>query len=438
MSIKLKDFIFILIDFFTFFFSLFLALFIRNFPEFSLEIYKIHFFPFLIIFFIWFLIFYIFDLYNIKKISSFSDFSKNYLRAIFISLFLTILVFYTLPIFKISPKTLLVLFIIIFIILNIEFRNLLLNKYLFESYKKIALIGETKDIEEIKNYLENHKSLGFKEIAHYRNFNELINQESYDYYVVASDLLRDEDFSSNLVNEILKGKLVLSSLSFFEIFINKIPVGYVNEEWVLDNLYTKDQIYEVIKRGIDIILALIVIILSLPLLPFIILGIKISSKGPIFFKDKRVGYREKIFTLYKFRTMHEIDYKDPQKEEIFGVKEGDKRIFPFGKILRKFHLDEIPQVINVLKNDISFIGPRPDSLKYYEFLKKKIPHYTLRTLIKPGISGWAQINEKTGDTLEEAKERLAYDLFYLKNRNLVLDFIIILKTLRVFLTFWGK
>jgi lipopolysaccharide/colanic/teichoic acid biosynthesis glycosyltransferase len=437
MSIKTKNLFFILTDFLTFYFSLFLALLIRHTTNFNLEILKIHIFPFFVIFLFWFLIFYIFDLYDFKKISFFKEYSENYLSALFISLFATILIFYLTPLFKISPKTLLLIFIVIFVPLNLEARNLLLEKISSKISKTIILIGDTKEIDEIENYLNSHKSLGFKKIIRYKRLGELV-EDDFDYLVISDSILKNVEMPSNLINKFLEGKYIFSSSVFIENFLNKVSLENLTDEWFLENVLNKDELYETVKRILDIAIALFSLILSLPLWPFIILGIKISSPGPIFFKDLRVGKGEKTFYLYKFRTMHSADYKNPENENVFGVKEGDKRIFWFGKILRKLHLDELPQAFNVIKGDISIVGPRPDSKPYYDFLKNKVYFYRLRTLIKPGITGWAQINEKTGDSLEEAKERLEYDLYYFKNRNLILDLLIVLRTLKIVLTFWGK
>ncbi|GBD34525.1 UDP-N-acetylgalactosamine-undecaprenyl-phosphate N-acetylgalactosaminephosphotransferase [bacterium HR35] len=439
MGTKLKDLIFFFVDFFTFYLALILALILRHLVNFNLEILKLHFFPFFIVFVFWFFFFYIFDLYNFKKISFLSEYSKNYLTALFISLLFTILLFYFLPLFQIAPKTLLLLFILIFVPLNLEARSYLLKKIGEKVEKNIALIGEARDIDEIENYLLTHQSLGFKKVLRFRRLSEVYeDEENVDYLVVANDILRDEEFSKSLLDKVLKGKVVLSSLVFIENFLNKINLEGLNEEWFLNNVFNKDEAYEFFKRIIDVLIAGLALIISLPLWPIIILGIKISSPGPIFFKDSRVGKNEKTFILYKFRTMHVAEYKNPKKEKVFGVKEDDPRIFFWGKILRRLHLDELPQALNVLKGDLSLVGPRPDSKPYYDFLKNKIPLYSLRTLIKPGITGWAQINEKTGDSIEEAKERLEYDFYYLKNRNLILDIIIILRTLKIVLTVWGK
>lgn len=440
MGTRLKDLFFFFVDFFTFYLALILALILRHLANFNLILLKLHLFPFFIVFIFWFLFFYIFDLYNFKKISFLSEYSKNYLTALFVSLLFTILLFYSLPLFQIAPKTLLLIFILIFVPLNLEARSYFLRKIIERVEKNIALIGETRDIDEIENYLLSHQSLGFKKVLRFRRLSEVYEgeKENIDYFVVANDILRDEDFSKSLLDKVLKGKVVLSSLVFIENFLNKINLEDLNEEWFLNNVFNKDEAYEFFKRIIDVLIASLALIISLPLWPIIILGIKLSSPGPIFFKDLRVGKNEKTFILYKFRTMHNSEYKNPKKEKFFGVKEDDPRIFFWGKILRKLHLDELPQAFNVLKGDISLVGPRPDSKPYYEFLKSKIPLYSLRTLIKPGITGWAQINEKTGDSIEEAKERLEYDFYYLKNRNLILDLIIILRTLKIVLTVWGK
>ena len=178
-----------------------------------------------------------------------------------------------------------------------------------------------------------------------------------------------------------------------------------------------------IKRAFDILLSLLIGLVSLPFLPLIALGIYLNSPGPIIFKQKRIGKNNKEFIIYKFRTMKNLT--DPGIWE----KEKDERIFFFGKILRKLHLDEIPQIINVLKGDLSFIGPRPEQVNIVKELEKQIPFYNIRHIVLPGITGWTQVNYKKPYNLEETKIKLEYDFYYLKNRNFFLDLIIFFKTI---------
>jgi lipopolysaccharide/colanic/teichoic acid biosynthesis glycosyltransferase len=427
------NFILLIVDFISFYVSLLSALYLRNLNNFNIKIFQEHFWPFTLILFFWILIFYIFDLYNIKKLHSLKEYTENYFTSIVINILISILIFYFLPFLKITPKIILFLFIIIFIPLNIILRELV-KKINSTKQEIFILIGTNKEIDEIENFLNSHLTLNIKTIK-YKNLEEIM-ETNFDYLIIPDEFLKDKDLIENLLN--FKNINILTTSTFKENFLNKLNLDNLSEDILIKFILNKNKIYDFIKNFLDKILALLFLILSLPLWPFIILGIKFSSPGPIFFQDIRIGEKEKKFILYKFRTMHNKTYKNPEKEKIFGIKDGDERVFWFGKILRKFHLDEIPQLLNVIKGDLSLIGPRPDSEIYYNFLKKNISFYRFRTFIKPGITGWAQVNKKSGDSLEEAKERLEYDLYYLKNRNLILDLFILIKTFKILLTLWGK
>ncbi len=183
---------------------------------------------------------------------------------------------------------------------------------------------------------------------------------------------------------------------------------------------------KVAKRLIDIIVSLIVLILGLPLWLLVAILIKIDSKGPVIYKQERVGKDGKIFTLYKFRSMFE------NAEALTGptwATKNDPRVTRVGRILRKLHLDEIPQFFNVLKGDMSLIGPRPERPVFVERLSKEIPLYKRRLKVKPGITGWAQVKYKYDESIEDVKKKLQYDLFYIENMSLRMDFKIIAYTI---------
>ena len=208
----------------------------------------------------------------------------------------------------------------------------------------------------------------------------------------------------------------------------KIPLEAIDEIWFLENLSRAEKrIDEISKRVFDILFSLVGLLIIAILFPFIILFIKVDSQGPVFYAQKRMGKDGKIFTLYKFRTM----IADAEKEGFQWALPNDHRITRAGKVLRTLHLDELLQFYNILKGDISFVGPRPERPEFVEQLKKEIPYYEIRHLIKPGLTGWAQINYHYGASVGEAKEKLQYELYYIKNRSFFLDLGIILKTIRI-------
>ena len=189
-----------------------------------------------------------------------------------------------------------------------------------------------------------------------------------------------------------------------------------------------------VKRIIDIVVCLIVIILIFPLLLLIAAAIKLDSKGPVLYVQDRVGFRRQTFRLYKFRSMV------ANAEELSGpiwAHENDIRVTRIGRILRKTRFDEFPQLYNIIKGNMSLVGPRPERPFFVEKLKKKIPYYQLRLKIKPGLTGWAQIKHRYDRSLDDVREKLKYDLYYIENMSLNMDFKIILATIFVVLRRWG-
>jgi len=183
------------------------------------------------------------------------------------------------------------------------------------------------------------------------------------------------------------------------------------------------------KRVFDLALALVLFIIFLPFFIIIALFIKITSGSPVIYRQKRVGKDNKTFILYKFRTM-KLNESGP-----LWTDENDERIFLGGWILRQTHLDELPQLINIIRGDISFVGPRPERLELVE-LYKQLPNYEIRHTVKPGLTGWAQLSYKASVSLEEANEKLQYDIFYIQNRTFISDFVILFKTIKhLFLPF---
>jgi len=190
-------------------------------------------------------------------------------------------------------------------------------------------------------------------------------------------------------------------------------------------IYSPYAVYKKYAKKCDaLFLAFIFSVVFLPIAALIAVLIKITSKGPVIFKQQRMGKNDKIFWLYKFRTMR-IEMEGP-----LWTTENDNRLTPIGKILRFSHLDEIPQLINVLKGNIAFVGPRAERIELVEQYKK-LPYYEIRHIIKPGFTGWAQISYRPSASLEEAFEKLKYDIHYIKNRSLFLDLLIIFKTVRL-------
>jgi sugar transferase (PEP-CTERM system associated) len=219
--------------------------------------------------------------------------------------------------------------------------------------------------------------------------------------------------------------------SFYERLVSKIPITDLTPEWiVLCKGFRRDRLVMITKRILDQVVSLVGLILSAPLSLLVAIIIKLESRGPIFYRQERVGQSEKTFTLYKFRSMAEG--AEASGGPVWAAK-NDPRVTRVGRIIRKLRIDEIPQMYNVLKGEMSFVGPRPERPFFVAHLKSKIPYYYLRHSVKPGITGWAQISYPYGDSEEGAIEKLQYDLYYIKNMSPLFDLQIIFESLKVIL-----
>ena len=232
--------------------------------------------------------------------------------------------------------------------------------------------------------------------------------------------------TQNVLFELLRSHIQFVNLSdFYEIFMRRIPLDAVNEQWFLTSIHLQSKkIYRLIKRTVDVIMAIIFFMITLPFWPFIILLIKTESPGPAFFKQERTGYLGQPFTIIKFRTMRVADNAHEPTER------GDSRVTKVGYLLRKTRIDEIPQFLNVIKSDMSFIGPRPERPELIQKLEQEVPFYRQRLLVKPGLSGWDQVSgEYHSPSREDTYKKLQYDLYYIKNMSFFLDVSIFFKTL---------
>ncbi|MFZ3191316.1 MAG: TIGR03013 family XrtA/PEP-CTERM system glycosyltransferase [Candidatus Sulfotelmatobacter sp.] len=227
----------------------------------------------------------------------------------------------------------------------------------------------------------------------------------------------------------LEGVKVEEATSWLEKIYGRIEVENLNPSWLIfaEGLRFSTA-FRLLRRVLNFFVALIVLLLSLPLLPFIVLAVKLGSPGPALYRQQRVGRRGEIFHCYKFRTMRQDAEADTGAT---WATDDDPRITGVGKFLRSSRLDEIPQLWCVLKGDMHFVGPRPERPEFVEWLSKEIPYYGVRHTVRPGITGWAQVQYKYGNTLDDAREKLQYDLFYIKNASIGLDLWIMFQTVKI-------
>jgi sugar transferase (PEP-CTERM system associated) len=234
------------------------------------------------------------------------------------------------------------------------------------------------------------------------------------------------------VEELLKCRVsgieVLDGNSFYEILTGKLDVEQINPGWLIfSEGFQTSPVKRFFKRLADIFLAGVLFISFLPLALVVAVLIKIDSKGPVIFSQERVGQGRKIYSVHKFRSM--ISNAEEKSGPVWA-KNRDDRVTRVGRVIRKLRIDEIPQLWNVLKGEMSFVGPRPEREFFVNQLEKQIPYYPERFSVKPGITGWAQVCYPYGSTVEDAIQKLNYDLFYIKNLSILMDLMIVLKTVK--------
>ena len=226
------------------------------------------------------------------------------------------------------------------------------------------------------------------------------------------------------------GVAILDHVGLCEQLVHEIPLSHINEQWLMASALNSSvvQIHH-LKRAVDVLLSLVALVPGLPLMAIGALLVKLTSKGPAFYRQVRVGLGGKLFTICKLRTMR----TDAEAAGAVWAVGNDSRVTPVGRYLRKWRLDEIPQVLNILRGDMSWVGPRPERPEFTKKLAEVIPFYDERHLVQPGLTGWAQVCYPYGASVEAAARKLQYDLYYIKNMTILLDFSILLRTCRTIL-----
>lgn len=264
---------------------------------------------------------------------------------------------------------------------------------------------------------------------------ELAQKFRADMIVIAVTHDRSDILVKNLIKCHYMNITVVNMPTVYEHITGKLPLQHITEKWLLDHaIFNQGMTYKNIKRVLDICFALVLLTVSFPVMILTSILIKLDSKGDVFFRQERVGMNFKKFNIVKFRTM--VADAEKHTGAVWAIK-GDPRVTRVGKIMRKLRIDEIPQLVNVLIGNMSFVGPRPEREVFINELNKEIPAYGHRLVVKPGITGWAQVMYSYAATKEESIEKLRYDLYYVKNMSLFLDIFIILKTIRTVLSCGG-
>lgn len=395
--------------------------------------------------------FYIFDFYNMKEKFRSIRFLANMAGSLILVSIISIGFFYAFP-FMLGRGAFLISLILIGI-LTATWRLFYSFFFRLSSPTKVVLIiGKGKPAEAIYSLIKKipeYKVIDFiadaskkkglleKKILGNPIFLEkIINEYNIDNIVV-TESIRSKQLNKILINCKMNGINIWDIPTFYEHFIDKLPVHYIKENWFLFNDgFDKlgSNIHRRLKRAIDLLISIAFLIIAFPIGIIISIAIALNSKGPVFYIQERVGENQKLFNLFKFRTM----LSDAEKGNPVWAEENDSRKTSIGKILRKTRMDELPQLINIIKGNMSLIGPRPEREFFVKILTENIPFYSLRFSVKPGLTGWAQVIYKYGASEKDALEKLQYELYYIKNMSLFLDLKILLKTIRIVLFGMGR
>lgn len=401
------------------------------------------------------IIFFIIGLYDIGRARNTIKFFQKIGVSAAIWFIAAVFFFYAYPNRTVSPKTTLLL-ITICGFGGVALWRAAYNRFLSANILKtpIVFVGYGQEVKELCETIIKFPEHGYAllgvvseqpltdAVLNDRTLEKIVelNKGQRPGLVVISNDVLGNSLLKELYHELFNQASVVKLADFYESFFQRIPPFTFSEDWFITNLKEQNRrIYDRFKVIVDYFFAILTGSVFLITLPIIVLILKISSPGPIFFSQKRIGRMGKEFKIYKYRTMKVLgaggsaEKNGPQFASV-----NDDRVTLFGKFLRKTRLDEIPQFLNILKGEMSIIGPRPERPEFVKILSTQMPFYDLRHLVKPGITGWAQLQASYFGTIEENLKKLEYDLYYVKNRGLLLDMAIILKTFSVLLRFMGR
>jgi len=389
------------------------------------------------------LLFYITDLYNLRRDQQSSETASLVVLDAAIGAAFVTLSFYFFPRWSLGRSFFLTIFL--------ATPGLVMMGRLFWSHLQGALslpstvgvLGDGPAVEELKRVAAKHrlKVVGLPTTgnsplpqagqAPAGALQDAMDHLRPDIIVLGPSASLDAASVRALIDARFSGVTVLDFPTTFQMLSGKLPLDHMEGQWFLSAQgfqFFESNMAVRMKRLLDLGMALALLLATALLLPFIALGIRLSSKGPVLYIQERVGLNGRIFRLFKFRTMSVgADTEGP------WTLKNDPRVFPFGRFLRLTRLDELPQLVNVLKGDMSFVGPRPESLVLVKLYRSSIPYYNLRSAVRPGLTGWAQVNYPYGSSVQDAVEKLKYDLHYIQHLSLLFDLQVVLKTFRTVL-----
>ncbi len=455
--------------------ALWASLTLRYWPDGTDLLLRQHLLPFSFVFFVWILLFGSFRLYDFRFTKNNKSFTYRLLQAMATNTIIAVLLFYLLPILDIEPRRNLLLIVVTSTAFLLAWRHIF-NALIVRAPQVHVLFFSANPVSpettELADYLLKNPQLGNRPVAfvseasapesvfnlpHYpfdeRQFADIVRERGIDAVVIAPEMKRDKSLVKALFQSIPLGITIFEFPAFYETVTGKVPLSLIAEVWFLENLIGVKPRYDFFKRLIDIILASIFGVLFFLLLPFIAIAIVFSrpsdvwehrerrarpGDGLIFFRQLRVGKNGRLFNFVKLRS--QVLGAEEISREMREAKEthNDPRRYPVGTLLRRSYLDELGQIWNVIRGEMSFVGPRPERPEYVETLKQKVPFYEMRLLVKPGITGWAQVNMENDAAVEDAPEKMQYDLYYIKHRSVWLDSLILLRTVFAILGRQGR
>ncbi len=400
----------------------------------------------------------IFELYDLQKSSKIETVSAN----IVLTVSITVLFYFLTPFFTpiLPDNRLQILYFYFAILLALFLWRLAYITFVVSPrfYKKVIIVGETSNIESIVEAFNvadpNYKIVGFinceinktdkikfKGIIEYspKQIYQVIKDEKISEVVIAS--YNSETITPAIYKDLITllegGFPIKEYTQVYEDLTQRIPVQFVGKDFYKYFPFSRsnqNKLYLFFHRFFDLIISAFGILIGIILLPLILLGNIIGNKGKLFYSQERIGKNGNLFRIIKFRTMIE----NAEKEGAVWAKKNDIRVTKFGKFLRHSRLDEIPQFWNILMGDMSLIGPRPERPFFVRELSQLLPFYETRHIVKPGLTGWAQVKTKYGSSVDESLLKLQYDLYYIKHRSFFLDVNILVKTLSTMIFFRGQ
>ncbi len=390
------------------------------------------------------------DLYDLKVTDSYSELMIRLMQALGAAAIILSLVYILCPRCIICKNVFLlsVGFCMAFIVIWRIGYTQILNGGFFD--QKIIVLGNAELARNIIYEMLEKRDCGYKCTAIIVNC-ETINKKLFDKIpeicltdyegladlsidlevrkiVVAIEERRNQFPTKQLLQCRVNGIEILEGTSFYEMLTGKLIVDKINPSWLIfSDGFQKSISRRVFKRCVDLVLAFVLLIVLFPILLLVAILIRLDSSGPIFFSQERVGENKKPYMVHKFRSM--VDEAEKQSGPVWAQSD-DPRVTRVGKFIRNWRIDEFPQIFNVIKGQMSFVGPRPEREFFIEELEENISYYGERFSVKPGITGWAQVNYPYGDSIEDAKEKLNYDLFYIKNMSILMDLMVIMRTVK--------